>query len=82
LLLLDEISAGLTAHEVEMLPHLLRLVRNQSITIILVEHNMPLVMSVSDCVMVLEFGQQLAFGTPSEISKDESVIRAYLGEAI
>lgn len=81
LLLLDEIAAGLTAHEVEMLPQLLRLLRNRGITIILVEHNMPLVMGVSDYVLVLEFGQQLAFGMPSEISKDERVIMAYLGEA-
>jgi branched-chain amino acid transport system permease protein len=81
LLLLDEIAAGLTGQEVKRLPRLLRMVRGRGITIILVEHNMPLVMSVSDSVMVLHFGQQLAFGTPSEISKNEEVIRAYLGES-
>jgi branched-chain amino acid transport system permease protein len=80
LLLLDEIAAGLTGLEVKMLPRILRLIRDRGITIILVEHNMPLVMSVSDMVMVLNFGQRLALGTPSEVSKDEKVIRAYLGE--
>lgn len=80
LLLLDEPAAGLNTAETERLAGILRRIRERGITIVLVEHNMPLVMSVSDMVYVLDFGRGIAFGTPDEVTKNEEVIRAYLGQ--
>jgi ABC-type branched-subunit amino acid transport system ATPase component len=80
LLLLDEPAAGLNTAETEKLLVILRLIRDQGITIVLVEHNMPLVMNLSDKVFVLDFGKRIALGTPEEVSRDEEVIRAYLGK--
>jgi branched-chain amino acid transport system permease protein len=80
LLLLDEPAAGLNTAETERLAAILRRIKERGITIVLVEHNMPLVMSVSDMVYVLDFGRGIAFGTPDEVTKDEEVIRAYLGQ--
>ena len=81
LLLLDEPAAGLNSAETESLSDVLRRIRDQGITITLVEHNMPLVMSISDSVFVLDFGCGIAFGTPEDVSKNDAVIRAYLGQA-
>jgi branched-chain amino acid transport system ATP-binding protein len=80
LLLLDEPAAGLNTAETEKLSGILRRIRERGITIVLVEHNMPLVMNLSDKVFVLDFGKRIAFGTPEEVSRDEEVIRAYLGQ--
>ena len=80
LLLLDEPAAGLNSAETEKLSEILRRIRARGITIVLVEHNMPLVMSLSDLVFVLDFGREIAFGTPEEVSRDKEVIRAYLGQ--
>ncbi len=80
LLFLDEPAAGLNTAEAKNLAAMLRRIREQGITILLVEHNMPLVMSVSDMVCVLDFGRRIAFGSPDEVSRDEEVIRAYLGK--
>ncbi|MBN2039305.1 MAG: branched-chain amino acid ABC transporter ATP-binding protein/permease [Spirochaetes bacterium] len=80
LLLLDEPAAGLNTAETEKLADNLRNIRDQGITIILVEHNMPLVMSVSDTVFVLNFGMSIACGTPEFVCKEEKVITAYLGK--
>jgi branched-chain amino acid transport system ATP-binding protein len=80
LLLLDEPAAGLNSAETEKLSEILRRIRDRGITIVLVEHNMPLVMSLSDLVFVLDFGREIAFGTPEEVSRDKEVIRAYLGQ--
>jgi branched-chain amino acid transport system ATP-binding protein len=80
LLLLDEPAAGLNSAETEKLSEILRRIRERGITIVLVEHNMPLVMSLSDLVFVLDFGREIAFGTPEEVSRDKEVIRAYLGQ--
>ena len=80
LLLLDEPAAGLNSAETEKLSEILRRIRARGITIVLVEHNMPLVMSLSDLVFVLDFGQGIALGTPEEVSMDKEVIRAYLGQ--
>ncbi|HEJ82976.1 MAG TPA: branched-chain amino acid ABC transporter ATP-binding protein/permease, partial [Desulfobacteraceae bacterium] len=80
LLLLDEPAAGLNSAETEDLSDILRRIRGQGITIVLVEHNMPLVMTVSDSVFVLDFGRGIASGTPEEVSKNDEVIRAYLGQ--
>ncbi len=82
LLLLDEPAAGLNSAETERLSEILRRIRERGITIVLVEHNMPLVMSLSDLVFVLDFGREIAFGTPEEVSRDKEVIRAYLGQEV
>ncbi len=82
LLLLDEPAAGLNSAETEKLSGILQRIRARGITIVLVEHNMPLVMSLSDFVFVLDFGRAIAFGTPEEVSKNSEVIRAYLGQEV
>ena len=82
LLLLDEPAAGLNSAETERLLGILRRIRERGITIVLVEHNMPLVMTLSDFVFVLDFGRAIAFGTPEEVSKNNEVIRAYLGQEV
>ncbi len=82
LLLLDEPAAGLNTAEAERLGVLLRRIREQGVTIVLVEHNMPLVMSVSDMVYVLDFGRGIAFDTADGVSRNEEVIRAYLGQEV
>jgi branched-chain amino acid transport system ATP-binding protein len=79
LLLLDEPAAGLNATEAREIDALIKQLAADGTTVILVEHNMRLVMEVSDHVFVLDHGRKLAEGTPEEVAKDARVIEAYLG---
>jgi branched-chain amino acid transport system ATP-binding protein len=82
LLLLDEPAAGLNHDEVHTLETQIRRVRDvQGVTVLLVEHHMSLVMSVSDVVVTVNFGRKIAEGTPDEVRRHPEVIRAYLGTA-
>jgi branched-chain amino acid transport system ATP-binding protein len=79
LLLVDEPAAGLNAAEVDTLLDRIRITRDRGVTVVLVEHNMELVMNVADRVLVMDYGQHLFEGFPSEVQKNEAVLAAYLG---
>lgn len=80
MLLLDEPAAGLNDSETRDLADILRKVRDQGVTILLVEHNMNLVMDISEEIVVINYGEKLAEGTSGEIQANPAVIAAYLGE--
>jgi branched-chain amino acid transport system ATP-binding protein len=79
LLCLDEPAAGFNPQEKATLMDLIRRVRDQGFTVLLIEHDMRLVMGVTDRIVVLEFGKKIAEGTPAEIRDNPAVIAAYLG---
>lgn len=82
LLLLDEPAAGMNPQETQALNSLIHRVRDEfGVTILLIEHDMSLVMKICEKIYVLDYGKEIARGTPAEIQKNPAVIKAYLGEA-
>ena len=81
-LLLDEPAAGLNNEETDQLEASVRRIRDEGVTVLLVEHDMGFVMNISDEVVVLDYGRKIAEGPPLMIQNDEEVIRAYLGEDV
>ena len=80
LLMVDEPAAGLNAQEVETLVERLQMLRRDGLTILVVEHNMDLVMTIADRVLVIDYGQHLFEGAPAEVQRHPAVIAAYLGD--
>jgi len=79
LLLLDEVMAGLTPTETEAAVELLQRIRQRGITMVIIEHVMRVIMSISDTLIVLNYGEKIAAGDPQTVAHDPAVIRAYLG---
>jgi len=81
MLLLDESFAGLNPTELNESIEIVRKIREKGITMMVIEHHMKIIMSISDGIVVLNYGEKLAEGTPAEIGNNPEVITAYLGEA-
>jgi branched-chain amino acid transport system ATP-binding protein len=81
LLLLDEVLAGLNPTETELMIETVRRIRDSGIAILMIEHIMRAVMSLSDRIVVIDLGRKLAEGSPQQVANDPDVIKAYLGDA-
>jgi branched-chain amino acid transport system ATP-binding protein len=81
LILLDETAAGLNPAELDQAIDLIKKIQHQGITILIVEHIMKVIMSISDRIHAINYGQTIAEGTPQEVANNKAVIEAYLGEA-
>jgi len=81
LLLLDESFAGLNPSELDESIQIIRNIKKRGVTIMIIEHHMKVIMSISDRIVVLSYGEKLAEGSPLEIGRNSQVIEAYLGEA-
>ncbi|UCG13525.1 MAG: ABC transporter ATP-binding protein [Deltaproteobacteria bacterium] len=82
ILLLDEPAGGLNTRETEKLANLIHRIQDRGITVLLVEHDMNLVMDISEEILVMNFGEKIAEGNPRQIKDDPLVIQAYLGEEV
>ncbi len=82
ILLLDEPTGGLIQEETDRVTRLIRSVRDQGTTVCIIEHKMQMIMGLADRIVVLNYGEKIAEGPPSEVKSDETVIRAYLGEEV
>ena len=80
LLLLDEVMAGLRPAEVDEMVEIIQFVRDQGVTVFVIEHIMRAVMALSDRIVVINFGKKIAEGLPKDVAADENVIKAYLGD--
>ncbi|HOV89189.1 MAG TPA: ABC transporter ATP-binding protein [Syntrophorhabdaceae bacterium] len=81
LILFDEPGAGMNPKEISLLAETIRTIKERySVTIAIIEHQMNLIMNISDRIMVMDFGEKIMEGTPEEVKKDKRVIEAYLGE--
>ena len=80
LILLDEVLAGLNPSEIASMMETVRAIRDQGVTILMIEHVMQAIMAISDRILVLDYGMLIATGAPEEVANNPQVIEAYLGD--